>query len=75
MIVLYMYMSDDAVVWSMHKPRPASQWLSQGVRYWERSGLVKLEPEPTSDRELLTAALKAINDRLGEREHLGGGGV
>lgn len=67
MIVLYAYMTEGMVTWSMFKPRPSREWTSLGTRYWERRGEVRLDEPVTSDRELLSAALRAILDRLGER--------
>lgn len=67
MIHLSIYMVDGAVVWSMRKLRPAREWRTLGSRYWERRGEVVLDEPATSDRELLTAALQAIQARLGER--------
>jgi hypothetical protein len=75
MIMLQIYMVNDMVVWSMWAPRPAKDWSTLGCRYWERRGDVHLDDNPRTHRELLSLALRAVQDRLGEREDLGGGGV
>lgn len=67
MIQLIVYMHEDVVVWRMIKMRPAHEWRALGPTYWERRGDVYLEETPTSDREMISAALRAIMDRLGER--------
>lgn len=71
MIQLMVWMHEDVVRWSLVKFRPAHLWRSLGSRYWERSGEVTTAGDIYSDRQLLTAALKAIQDKLGEREDLG----
>jgi hypothetical protein len=60
-------MVDDVVAWRLVKIRPASSWRAMGPYYWERKGDVPLSGDAKSDRELLTAALTAVLNRLGER--------
>lgn len=73
-IQIQVYVSNGLVIWRLYKIRPARDWRSMGPWYWERRGEVELGQEPLSDRAALTAALTAMLTRLGEREHLGGGG-
>jgi hypothetical protein len=67
MLHLSIYVVNDVVVWRLWKPRPAAQWRTLGPSYWERRGEVVLTDDERTDRQLLTAALEAIQNRLGER--------
>ncbi len=67
MIQLMVWTSQGVVKWSLVKLRPARDWRAHGSRYWERSGEVNTGTEPRSDRETISVALQAIQDRLGER--------
>lgn len=74
MIQLSVWAVEDCVKWQLVKIRPADQWRAHGPWYWERRGQIVSDDELRSDRELISMALKAIGDRLGERQDLGVGG-
>lgn len=73
MIILSCYIVDGHVAWQLYKVNPSHQWRARGPRAWERRGEVVLEDEALNDRQALRAALQAVLDRLGEREHLDDG--
>lgn len=67
MIQLLVYAQEDTVVWTLVALRPAHEWRTKGSRYWERRGEISLDEPAESHRQLISAALQAVQDRLGER--------
>lgn len=67
MLHLNVWLTDSGVAWHLVKVRPAREWRAAGPWYWERRGHVNLDEAPTSDRQVIRAALQAVMDRLGER--------
>lgn len=67
MIHLSVWYAEGVVKWQLVKVRPAVEWRRLGPWYWERRGEARLDDVPRDDRAMISAALAAIQDRLGER--------
>lgn len=69
MIQLLIDIRGERIEWRLRKLNVAHMARDRGIWAWSRSGWVVLDDEPMSDRAALSAALQAVLDRLGEREH------
>lgn len=67
MLSLQIWMREDRIEWVLRKMRIGAAVRALGIFAWERRGFVVLDEQPLSDRQALSVALKAIQDRLGER--------
>lgn len=68
MISLKIFMVDGRVEWHLAKYRPSKDMARLGVYAWERRGWVAPTDEPMNDRQAISAALRSVQDRLGERQ-------